>query len=84
MGRPLLLLALGFVFVSDQSVGHGYRVNEACARVSVAGRQLTNRFRPCSESSLGEFKDPIQAWIYANFEASESRDALGPDAWDTL
>jgi hypothetical protein len=29
------------------------------------------------------YKDPMQAWIYANSEASESRDALGPDTWDT-
>jgi hypothetical protein len=29
------------------------------------------------------YQDPMQAWIYANSEASESRDALGPDAWDT-
>jgi hypothetical protein len=29
------------------------------------------------------YQDPMQAWIYANAEASESRDALGPDAWDT-
>jgi hypothetical protein len=24
----------------------------------------------------------MQAWIYANSEASESRDALGPESWD--
>jgi hypothetical protein len=28
------------------------------------------------------YKDPMQAWIYANSRASESRDALGPDSWD--
>ena len=28
------------------------------------------------------YQDPVQAWIYANSEASESRDALGPDDWD--
>jgi hypothetical protein len=28
------------------------------------------------------YKDPMQAWIYANSEASESRDALGPESWD--
>jgi hypothetical protein len=28
------------------------------------------------------YQDPIQAWIYANSEASETRDALGPDNWD--
>jgi hypothetical protein len=29
------------------------------------------------------YKDPMQAWIFANSEASESRDALGPNSWDT-
>jgi hypothetical protein len=28
------------------------------------------------------YKDPMQAWIYANSQASETRDALGPDSWD--
>jgi hypothetical protein len=29
------------------------------------------------------YKDPMQAWIYANSQASETRDALGPDSWDS-
>jgi hypothetical protein len=29
------------------------------------------------------YKDPMQAWVYANSEASETRDTLGPDGWDT-
>ena len=29
------------------------------------------------------YNDPMQAWIYANSQASETRDALGPDGWDT-
>ncbi len=28
------------------------------------------------------YNDPVQAWIYANSEAAETRDALGPDSWD--
>jgi hypothetical protein len=28
------------------------------------------------------YQDSMQAWIYANSQAAETRDALGPEAWD--
>ena len=66
-------------------------------RSSVSTYRLVDKFcreNPAFTKNLAEvkasfnpiaafYKDPMQAWIYANSEASETRDALGPDTWDT-
>ena len=65
-------------------------------RSSVSTYRLVERFckeNPAFTKNLAEvkaafnpiaayYKEPIQAWIYANSQASETRDAVGPDAWD--
>ena len=30
------------------------------------------------------YKDPMQAWIYANSKVAVGRDNLGPETWDLL
>ena len=65
-------------------------------RSSVSTYRLVEKFcreNPAFTKNLAEvkasfnpitafYKDPVQAWIYANSEAAETRDALGPDGWD--
>jgi hypothetical protein len=65
-------------------------------RSSVSTYRLVEKFckeNPAFTKNLAEvkawfnpiaayYKDPVQAWIYANSKASEARDAMGPDAWD--
>jgi len=65
-------------------------------RSSVSTYRLVEKFckeNPAFTKNLAEvkaafnpiaayYKEPIQAWIYANSQAAETRDAVGPDAWD--
>lgn len=66
-------------------------------RSSVSTYRLVEKFcreNPALTKNLAEvkasfnpiaafYKESMQAWIYANSEASETRDAPGPDSWDT-
>jgi hypothetical protein len=59
-----------------------YRLVEKFCRQNPAFTENLAEVKASFNPIAAFYKDPMQAWIYANSRASESRDASGPDSWD--
>jgi hypothetical protein len=73
-------LAESFTFFSS-SVST-YRLVEKFCKENPAFTKNLAEVKAWFNPIAAYYKDPVQAWIYANSKASEGRDVLGPDFWD--
>ena len=73
-------LATSFTFFRS-SISTYRLVERFCGENPSFTRKLSDvkaSFNPISAF----YRDPMQAWIYANSKDAQSRDSMGPDAWD--
>jgi hypothetical protein len=73
-------LAQSFTFF--RSSVSTYRLVEKFCKENPAFTKNLARVKASFNPIAAFYKDPMQAWLYANSEVSESRDALGPESWD--
>jgi len=59
-----------------------YRLVEKFCRENPAFTKNLAEVKASFNPIAAFYKDPMQAWIYANSLESETRDNLGPDTWD--